>query len=348
MSTTDLEIGFPRSLDVSKWKERHESGDVPSRWPYGLDQFTNRIKSSYLNVDHPSRLVSVTGRIAPTMLRAVLSRRSPGRQIGLTWDENTARSMSILHPNREMYTGVIWTPDLLAAEPKGSFSRTRQILRSMTGIWVLSKAQVAPMQNFLGKGGPPVHLVRFGVDEKFYTPAPYPTVPCVVSAGGDRHRDPQALFEVLSRVKAEMPEAQIIVQTKSELPAPNGVTKVRSLSHREVRDLYARASVVAVATRPNLHGSGMTVALEGMATGRPVVVSGTHGMDDYVADAQTGFLTPVGDSEQMASRILELLSDCTAGEAMGKNARAAVEARMTTLHLVWALERVMKLDVNDA
>ena len=98
--------------------------------------------------------------------------------------------------------------------------------------------------------------------------------------------------------------------------------------------LYARASVVAVATRPNLHMSGLTVSLESMATARPVVLTRTPGVEDYVDDGDNARLVPTEAPEDLADAVVELLDDPAAAHALGLRARAAIEDRLTSVHLV--------------
>ena len=108
-----------------------------------------------------------------------------------------------------------------------------------------------------------------------------------------------------------------MVQSRTQLQPPDGVTVVPYLTHQQLREAYERASVVAIATRPNLHASGMTVSLEAMSVGRPVVITETPGLDDYVRDGDTGFLVPCNDHRALAARIGTLLEDHAAAEAMG-------------------------------
>ena len=133
------------------------------------------------------------------------------------------------------------------------------------------------LRDWLGADGPPVEFLKFGIDETFYRLDPdRPERLKVVSVGGDRDRDPATLFAALDLVLRARPEVECVVQPASALPPPPGVTKIDFIPHAQARDLYASASVVAIATRPNLHASGMTVGLEAMAVGRPVVAYATR------------------------------------------------------------------------
>ena len=102
----------------------------------------------------------------------------------------------------------------------------------------------------------------------------------------------------------------------------------------DIRATYARVSVVVVTTRPNLHGSGMTVALEAMACGLPVIATATAGMEDYIEDGVTGLLAPPGQPEAVADRIIHVLRDEGVAKRIGLAGRQAVRTRNTSERMV--------------
>lgn len=63
------------------------------------------------------------------------------------------------------------------------------------------------------------------------------------------------------------------------------------------------------------------VALEAHACGVPVVGAATGGLPEVVADGETGFLLPVGETGQMAERSLELLTNDDLYTTFSDNAR---------------------------
>lgn len=331
------------------WIERFAAGEVPGRWPYGLHELApTGLSVTAASVPQPSRAQSALARLIPAAARARLPRFAPIGS-GLAWDENIAVRMSALRPRRDMYSGAIWVTDRVARSGvSGTDARLRSVLRGMRGIFVNSRAQVEPLRDFLGAGGPPIDFIPFGVDETFWRARPYPEVPLIVSVGGDRDRDAAVLYEALSLVRASLPRVEIVVQSASSVPPPPGVSRVEHFTHVELQSLYARASVVAVATKPNLHASGLTVSLESMATGRPVVINDAPGLRDYVIDGENGWLTPMGDPRAMSERILAVLADPAEAAALGRRARASVEERFTTKHLARGLTDFMGLgDASD-
>ncbi|TWX38934.1 glycosyltransferase family 4 protein [Frigoribacterium sp. ACAM 257] len=331
-----MEVLFATERDVAGWAADHAAGLRPGLWPYGLEALRGPDPAARIaSVAEPGRLQVLRDRVAPRRASSAVGARGVDGDVGVTWDENVARRMLLTRPHDRMYTGVIWVTDRV--ERGQDVGRMRDVLRRMSGLWVISRGQVEPLRRFVGEDGPPVGFFTFGVDEEFFAARPWPERPMVLSIGGDRDRDPATLFSTLERVHADRPDVELVVQTTSDAAPPAGVAVVPHVSHRELAELYARASVVAVATRDNLHASGMTVSLEAMATGRPVVMTDTPGIEDYVEHERTGLLAPVGDADALAGHVLRLLGDDDEARRFGAAGRAAVEDRLTTRHLAASL-----------
>lgn len=344
---TRVEVVFRSERDIDGWVARHARGEVPGRWPYGLDQLASTgVPVTARSLPAPGRLAAARTRARSALPRAARPTRrrtdGGGRDIGIAWDENTAYRMLASAPHAEMHAGAIWITDpLVGGADDRRVRSTLAVLRRMDGLFVNSRAQVEPLRAAVGSSGPTVTFFHFGVDAEFFGAHPYPDRPVVVSVGGDRDRDPVTLFAALAQVAAARPDVEIVAQSTSDVPAPPGVVKVPRLSHLELRDLYRRAAVVAIATRPNLHMSGLTVSLESMATARPVVRTHTPGVDDYFRDGDNALLVPPGDPAALAARVLDLLEAPHEAEALGQRARADVERGLTSLHMVQGMARAV-------
>ncbi|RHA41944.1 glycosyltransferase family 4 protein [Cellulomonas rhizosphaerae] len=324
----DFSVVYPAGRDVESWSRDHVAGKVPSRWPYGLEGLGALAPTRWEPAHERGRARRIAAEVASWLPRGGDDPRA--RRARLTWDENVARNLTAKR-GTSRHSGVIWLTDQ-AARGVDVRRRTRW-LRDFASLWVLSSAQVAPLRELLGDGGAPVRYVPFGVDHEFFAERPAAQAPMVLSVGGDRDRDTETLFRALAQVAAAVPTAEIVVQTASALEPPEGVTKISHVSHAELRELYARASVVTIATRPNLHVSGMTVSLEAMSTARPVVITGTPGMGDYVVDGETGIVVEPGDAGALSAATAALLRDPARADAYGRAGRLQVVAARTTRHL---------------
>ncbi|MDP8266285.1 MAG: glycosyltransferase family 4 protein [Candidatus Aceula meridiana] len=73
---------------------------------------------------------------------------------------------------------------------------------------------------------------------------------------------------------------------------------------------------------------GLTM-LEAMACSRPMIVTKTGGMPEIISDGINGFVIPVKDSEELASRIIQVMADKDLRERLGETGRKMVEVSYT-------------------
>jgi glycosyltransferase involved in cell wall biosynthesis len=89
------------------------------------------------------------------------------------------------------------------------------------------------------------------------------------------------------------------------------------------------------------------VALEAMASARPVVVTRSGGPQEVVENGQTGLLVPPADPEAIAAKVCELLSQPERAAGLARSARARVENTFTVQGMInqyeELYERVMGL-----
>lgn len=216
-------------------------------------------------------------------------------------------------------------------------------LRSAAAVWALSSAQL----DVLASWGIPrrrLHHLTMGVDAAFWAAPPdvEQDPDLVLAVGNDRHRDHAALIEAVELVHRRRPGTRLVLVTGHPVTVPPHLgDRIPRCSHRELRDLYAEAAVVAFALTPNLHVSGMTALLESMTCGRPVVVTSTPGLGDYVRDGETGVVVEPG-VPALARGILELLDDPARARAIGAAARSDALARLTTDHQAAQLAHILE------
>jgi glycosyltransferase involved in cell wall biosynthesis len=150
-----------------------------------------------------------------------------------------------------------------------------------------------------------------------------------VFAGGYSNRDFAPLVEVSLRVSAPMTLAteRLSAEQRSQLPA-----RVRAgrISHDEFVRLMSRASVVVVPLEHRTDRSaGEQTYLNAMAMGKPVIVTDTMGVRDYVEHEQTGLIVPPRDPDALAHALEWTLNPANepAALAMGERARQVALAR---------------------
>lgn len=338
---TNVEWHYPPGYDVTRWGLRHAAGEVPCRLPYGVEHLRQEERTLTWKTSAP---LGFTGQMRTVLGLSGLGHRTTreGCTVDITWEESNAPRMLVQGTSSRKYAGVIWLTDP-ADDPKVKLRQyaQRHALKQLDGLWCLSRPQVALVKDLLGRGSPDVHFLQFGIDEEFFTPTPYDGADGVLSIGNDRDRDPVTLLHALSIVHRVRPRTPLRVQTNYAGVLPEGITRLPRMPHDALRSEYARAAVVALATRPNHHVSGMTTVLEAGATGRPVVISETSGVADYVTDGETGHLVPPSDPAVLAARIIELLDERSIAAQMGMRGRAKVVAGHTARGMMESLANLI-------
>jgi glycosyltransferase involved in cell wall biosynthesis len=157
----------------------------------------------------------------------------------------------------------------------------------------------------------------------------------VRAIGRDRGRDHQTLVEAMrhssARLRLFAPRGMVDERT---LP-PNVELTTERIDHVSYREILARARLVAVTTTAPRYPSGQTVVLEAMAMAKPLVVTDSPAMRDYVTPDVEGVLVPPGDPPAVAAAVDELLADGPRRERLGRAGREAVERRFNQEEM-WA------------
>jgi glycosyltransferase involved in cell wall biosynthesis len=146
-----------------------------------------------------------------------------------------------------------------------------------------------------------------------------------VFAGGDSRRDYETLLEAARRSPAPFTIATGLLDGRDDIP-PN--VHAERVPHERFVELLRHAAVVvvpfpAVAER----SAGQQTYLNAMALGKPVIVTDSTGVRDYVEDRRTGLIVPPGDPAAMAAAIDWVLDPADADE-VAKMKMAARESAL--------------------
>ena len=140
----------------------------------------------------------------------------------------------------------------------------------------------------------------------------------------------QDVVEVFTRVNKEIPskllfvgdgpERSIVEDLSRKSPACNDI---RFLGRQEeMEDILAITDLFIL---PSEYESFGLVALEAMAAEVPVISTNVGGLPEINIEGVTGFLSNIGDVENMSNKIIQILKDPAAFETMKKNAFAQAQ-----------------------
>jgi len=210
-------------------------------------------------------------------------------------------------------------------QPPATFEEVVQEKRhvaALDAVIVVGSNQVAYFENIVGRGK--VFHVPLGIDADFFRPAsnsPNKSEARTCLFVGQWLRDFACLRDVIRLVtgKHRHVRFQVITtetgrQQLGNLPGADIQTGVRDGA---LRVAYQAADALVL---PLLDSTANCAILEAMASGLPVVTTAVGGIGDYV-DEQCALLAAAGNAEEMASKVLQLLSDDALRTRMGEAAR---------------------------
>lgn len=193
----------------------------------------------------------------------------------------------------------------------------RALLRNASRIVVFATAQQPLMAQHLGVDPSRIRFIPFGVDVDFFRPmqdavaSQWP----VVAVGTNEGKD------FVTLVAALAPGARCLIVTDDQnaeqvrnAETEGDVTLDGDVPILQLRALYAGARHVVIPLREVLFSTGQTVLLENLAMGRPVVVSDTAAVRDYVSADIATLVTP-GDVKEMKSALSSVPSPYVAAAA---------------------------------
>ncbi len=346
-------VPLPTGLSAPDWAARYRRGEVPDLSPYGL----HKLERYGATVEFDSvELEGAIGRVAAMVRNRTdglelveapyrRSGRGSGADAVLAYDERTGVP-ALLDPRRSrpaVAAGIGWLSSRSAVGRIHAALAARALPRA-AAVWAQSSAALPVVHTEWTVPKSRLHFIPLGVDTDFYVEQPAPERPGIVmSAGEDRYRNHDLLVEAVARTRKRFPDVRLELATSSEVMLPPDLGMLyRGRLDGRIRDWYRRAGVVAIALRPTVTGSGLTVALEAMASGRPVVVTDNPGMSDYVSHGETGLLVPADDPDAFAAAIGELLADDDRRVEMGRRAAERVRKHFSTDRMAEAFVTMLR------
>jgi len=309
---------------------RDPTGVLAPRGYLFEDLFERKYDESILDSTPSSKRHLLPGWVR---LAGELHRRCDEYDVIVTWSERvTLALMTLDHFARRGKPHVAmlyWFSRPSVRIPLRAFGSSLQAIVTWSSVqreYAIERLGIPPEK---------LYLVRHFVDQLFWRPREVP-VDMICSAGAEM-RDYPTLLDALrgTDVRCHIATDHVRVDDRfgfghrvtAEAFAPkasHNVTIGRK-GRTELRDLYARSRFVVVPLQRSDTDNGVSVILEAMAMGKPVICSRTRGQVDVIEEGVTGLFVPVGDSDALRAAILSLWNDPERADAMGRAARAHVE-----------------------
>jgi glycosyltransferase involved in cell wall biosynthesis len=328
-----IALAIAKGADAGKTRLRDPSATTAPRWYVFEEAFAPTWDESIL--------LDVGSSIAPMWWRLAgeIQRRHGEYDAIVTWGEKL--SLATLLHQQFAGAGKPHIAMMYQFEKLNIRLPLSLLKKNLHAVVTWSSVQRRALIERFGYPRERVYLIRHYVDQVFYSPRP--SEDDMICAVGAEMRDYVTFLEAIRGTDlkchiaadyARVPGRFRLLNDRrvpvSEIVAPAGthVTQGR-VSLPELRDLYARSRFVVVPLLPSDTDNGVTVILEAMAMGKPVICSRTRGQVDVIQEGVTGIYVPVGDADALRKAILTLWNEPQRAKEMGRNARAFVERHHT-------------------
>ena len=302
-------IQLARDQDAAKWRERYLRGELSDAVPYGYHHAGRAGFSLAYSVDSSENCFSELARKVATRLLGfdivhAWKQRDQIRHSDIIWTHTEREYLAAASINQTMNASE--RPKLLAQsvwlmDRWDQLNSTKRFLYRL----LMGTADVLTFHSDINatkarslRLDSDIRVVPFGISldsflaQSICKARQDPETLRVLALGNDIHRDwPTLLSAISSRAEYEL---SILT---AALPAGAPAANVRigaAASNTEILAAYRWADIVAVPLKKNMHASGVTVALEAIQMGKPVVVTRTGGLDGYFSGADVTFI-PEGD-----------------------------------------------------
>jgi glycosyltransferase involved in cell wall biosynthesis len=205
--------------------------------------------------------------------------------------------------------------------------------RKVSTFMAVAEPQIKFLQQFLKLPGERAQFVWDQTDTRFFSPGPQSvdkSRPVIMSVGLEQ-RDYGTLATATADLDLDVNISGFSADTRvmsrafpAEIPA--------NMSRKfypwpELQQLYRDADIVVVSLFPSQYAAGVQALMEALACARPVIVTGTEGLNAYLDHRDCVRVVPPGDPVQMRKAITELLNDPAARISMGQKALALAHER---------------------
>ena len=256
---------------------------------------------------------------------------------------------------------VMWVHNITNIEPRGTVRRTidRALDRWTSGYFGVAEAQRRYLADELGYPDDKIRIIHNGVDPAQFdvntdrgvlTEINFSEGDSVVGIlGGLTPVKDHATFLRAARIVIdEMPRARFLIighgRLHPELVALSSELRMTANVHftgmrSDIARLLCAIDVFALTSVSECFPIAL---LEAMACGRPAVCTAVGGIPEILNDGETGYLVPPKDPQQLAVRLLDLLSEPRTARRMGRAGRDRVEAEFSLDRSVEMAQRALE------
>lgn len=352
MSELNVYVHLDHNLDTVEYEKLFNAGKAPDLAPYGFHLAKDFVASLTFSISHKETILSkilrkVFKRILGFDLLHAFRNRKKFEQCDIAWTmtENEFLGLLFLKTlfrnkyNKKVICQIIWFANYYKPSLRNRFKqylmKSADVVLTHSNRCLPILEKVLPDQN--------VMLMHFGV-----SPSCFPIIPPsslerdeskirIFSAGNDKTRDWKTILDAFGN--DDRFEVTIVCKwiDKRLVSKYSNVTLLSNPTMQDFNEHYINSSFVVVSMFENVF-SGITVALEAIATGACLVSSDTGGINTYFDSTEVLYF-PVGNAEALRNICL----NTTPKDRLNKINLAQMKFSQNDYHNSGMINRYLKI-----
>lgn len=311
-----IHLGY--GFDAASYAQRYREGRTNDLTPYGFHLAEGPTTILSFSRDENSsrrgRLAQwLTRRLRFDLLHAWVNRHAI-RDSDIIWTMTDGEAFAVaalmslgIVPKRPIIGNAVWLFDRWSHFPSPVKVMFKQLSRKISVLTVHSQACLPVAHSVFP--GLRVELTHFGINLDSYeirkpepTPAAGPIR--VLAAGNDKTRDWSTLLAALGNDERFALSAWTPSLNENDVKRNSNLSLPKPDTLDAIIELYLTHDVVIVPMIPNIF-SGITVALEAAALGKPIICSDTGGVPTYFDATQVQYVPPE-DANALRDAVLRI------------------------------------------
>ncbi len=326
MSRPTVFVQMPYGYDVKSWEDRCNQGLVQDKTPYGFHHAEEEGLALRYSIDHAEGVFgNLTRRVIKKLLgfdfvHAWRNRREIlASDVVWTYSERNHLAIALLFvlggaakPRPKLVAQSIWLFDALPSIPAFYRKFLIYLLKQANLHTTLCVDNLRLIRETLPDK--PSQAISFGVSLDSYPikPPPGPRRPHdplrIFSAGTDIMRDWTTVIDAFK----DDPAVEVRIACNDLSPdIVREIDNIEVINGAVMRDMVAHfewTDVLVLAVKPNTRICGISVMLEGITAGVPVIATGVGGLDEYFPEGIVRYVRPF-DADDLRKAAFDLGND---------------------------------------
>ena len=231
-----------------------------------------------------------------------IARKYPNARAYVSFSERIGISLALLLKRRKDRPAHMMIAHRLNTSKKRALDRIAGWSHGVDRIVTLCTPQMEYARTYLPKGSV---FIRQGADNEFYRPPEFEEGDYALAVGIES-RDYDTLFAALAHtdIKLKVVASSPWSRRRGDIVGASGRIEVLPrVAHPTLRELYQRAKMVVVPLRDVDYAAGLNGVIEALCVNKPLIVSDSRGIRDYVAHMESAYVVPAGDANALTAAL---------------------------------------------